>query len=283
MSTRAIHHLTAAILALAACLAPSVARGQGCEAAMNAILASLAQCRLKVESRYTGSSEDAAREAALAKCADSFHGSFANLQRRYGPSCVATESASDFETFTARSTNALAAAAGGSQLTAGPTISVIVSNQVQISPLCMGPTLTFFEGYTPVDIAYGTSKTIQVAQLFGAYEIGFQVNGWYWRCGGSGDCPNTKNCQNPDNAGQVGIQVAADCSSATLLTNWTAFTCDDMVPNASQAVSVTLQNSNPCTVVVQNTATMLQPTDDCCSCSTCTGSQVPAGQTTHCQ
>jgi hypothetical protein len=56
-----------------------------------------------------------------------------------------------------------------------------------------------------------------------------------------------------------------------------------MVPNASQAVSVTLESSNPCTVRVANTATMLQPTDACCSCSSCTGSQIPAGQATHCQ
>lgn len=284
MSNRAICHLTVPILALATSLAPSAARGQGCEAAMNAVLASLAQCRLKVESRYTDSSAQAARASALEKCANSFHASFSSLQRKYGSTCPATEAAGEFETFTARSTGALAAAAGGGQLTASPTISVIVDNQVQLSPLCMGPSLTFFEGYTPVDIAYQARTTIQVAQLFGAYQIGFQVNGWYWRsCVGPDDCPNPKNCQNPDNAGQVGIEVAADCSSATLLQNWTAFTCDSSVPNASAAVSVTLQSSSPCTVVVANTASMLQPTDDCCSCNSCTGSQVPAGQTTHCQ
>ena len=284
MSIRAISQLTLPVLALAISLAPGRARGQGCEAAMNSVLASLAQCRLKAESRYTDSSEQAARESLLAKCTDRFRASFSSLQRKYGPTCAATESTGEFETFTARSTEALAAAAGGGQLSTSPTIPVIVDNQVQISPLCAGPSLTFFEGYTPVDIPYGTRKTIQVAQLFGAYQIGFQVNGWYWRsCAGPDDCPNPKQCQNPDNAGQVGIQVAADCSTATLLQNWEAFTCDKSVPNASMAVSVTLQNSNPCTVVVANTATPLVPTDDCCSCSSCTGGQVPMGQTTHCQ
>jgi hypothetical protein len=284
MDNRAIHKVTLPILALAATLAPSVARGQGCEASVNAILASLAQCRLKVESRYTGSSEQAGRTSALGKCSDSFNASFSWVQRKYGPTCTATEPADAFETFAARSTDTLAAAAGGAPLTVSPTISVIVENRVQLSPLCMGPSLTFFEGYTPVDIAYQAQKTIQVAQLFGAYQIGFQVNGWYWRsCVAPGDCPNPKNCQNPDNAGQVGIEIASDCSTATLLQNWTAFTCDSSVPNASAAVSVSLQSSSPCTVVVSNTGNALQPTDDCCSCSTCTGSQVPSGQTTHCQ
>jgi hypothetical protein len=166
-----------------------------------------------------------------------------------------------------------------------PAISVMVLNQVALPQPCMGASLTFFEGAMPVDIDYGTQKPVQVMQLFGGpYEIGFQVNGWYWRtCVGPGDCPNPKNCQNPDNAGQVGIQVASDCSTATLLQNWDTFTCDGSVPNASQAVTVTLQSSNPCTVVVASTATPLQPTDGCCSCSSCTASQIPAGQTLHCQ
>lgn len=167
---------------------------------------------------------------------------------------------------------------------AAPSVTVLVENQVALSPLCMGPSLTFFQGTTPVDIDYGAQKSIEVAQLFGAYEIGFQVNGWYWRtCAGPGDCPNPKSCQNPDNAGQVGIQVAADCSTATLLQNWDTFTCDGSVPNASQAVTVTLQSSSPCTVLVGSTSTPLQPTDQCCSCQSCTGSEIPAGQVPHCQ
>lgn len=173
---------------------------------------------------------------------------------------------------------------GGASVGAPPPIPVIVENQVQLTQPCTGPSLTFFEGTTPVDIAYQAQKTVQVAQLFGAYQIGFQVNGWYWRsCAGPGDCPNPKGCQNPDNAGQVGIEVASDCSSATLLQNWTTFTCDSSVPNASAAVTVTLKTPNPCTVVVASTADTLQPTDGCCSCSTCTGSEIPAGQVPHCQ
>lgn len=169
--------------------------------------------------------------------------------------------------------------------TPGPaSIAMTVVNQMPIPQPCMGPSLTFFEGTTPVDIPNQSQKVVQVAQLFGAYEIGFQVNGWYWRtCASPGDCPNPKNCQNPDNAGQVAVQIAPDCSTATLVQNFSAFTCDDMVPNASQAVSVALQSANPCTVVVSATADMLTPTDECCSCSSCTGAQIPAGQMTHCQ
>ena len=165
------------------------------------------------------------------------------------------------------------------------SISVIIDNQVALPQPCTGASLTFFEGTTPVDIAYQAQQTVQVEPLFGGpYEIGFQVNGWYWRtCASPGDCPNPKNCQNPDNAGQVGIQVAADCSSVTLLTNWDVFTCDSSVPNASNAVTVSLKTSNPCTVTVASTTTPLVPTDGCCSCSSCTASQTPAGQTLHCQ
>jgi len=166
----------------------------------------------------------------------------------------------------------------------GPAISMTVVNQMPIPAPCMGASLTFFEGTTPVDIAYQSQETVQVSQLFGAYQIGFQVNGWYWRtCSSPGNCPNPKNCQNPDNAGQVAVQIAANCSSATLVQNFSDFTCDSLVPNASQAVSVTLQTSNPCTVVVAPTSTMLMPTDQCCSCSSCTGGEIPAGQVPHCQ
>ena len=163
-------------------------------------------------------------------------------------------------------------------------IAMIVVNQMPIPSPCMGASLTFFEGTTPVDIDYQAQRTVQVSQLFGAYQIGFQVNGWYWRtCTSPGNCPNSNNCQNPDNAGQVAVEIASDCSTATLLQNFSDFTCDSLVPNASQAVSVTLQSSNPCTVVIAPTSTALIPTDECCSCSSCTGSQIPAGQVTHCQ
>lgn len=174
---------------------------------------------------------------------------------------------------------------GSSSLTssAGP-ISVIIDNQVQLSAPCTGPSLTFFEGTTPVNVEYQVPKRIEVAQLFGAYQIGFQVNGWYWRsCVAPGNCPNPKNCQNPDNAGQVAIEVAADCSTATLLQNWADFTCDSSVPNASAAVTVALESSNPCTVMVASTTDTLQPTDGCCSCNSCSGSQIPPGQVPHCQ
>lgn len=164
------------------------------------------------------------------------------------------------------------------------SLSVIIDNQVPLPLPCTGPSLTFFEGTTPVDIAYQSQQTVQVEPLFGGpYEIGFQVNGWYWRtCASPGDCPNPKKCQNPDNAGQVGIQVAADCSSATLLTQWDVFTCDSSVPDASSALTVSLLSSNPCTVAVASTASPLMPTDGCCSCSSCTGNQIPAGQVLHC-
>jgi len=161
---------------------------------------------------------------------------------------------------------------------------MIVVNQMPIPAPCMGASLTFFEGTTPVDIAYQSKKTVQVSQLFGVYQIGFQVNGWYWRtCTSPGNCPNPKSCQNPDNAGQVAVEIAADCSTATLIQDFSEFTCDSLVPNASQAVSVTLQKPSPCTVVVAPTSTMLTPTDQCCSCSSCTGGEIPAGQVPHCQ
>lgn len=173
----------------------------------------------------------------------------------------------------------------GVQPGAAAPITMTVVNQMPLpAPCTIGASLTFFEGTTPVDVAYGASTPVQVAQLFGVYQIGFQVNGWYWRtCSGPGDCPNPKGCQNPDNAGQVAVEIAPDCSTATLVENFDAFTCDDMVPNASAAVTVTLQSKSPCTVVVGATSSMLTPTDQCCSCSTCTGSEVPAGQVTHCQ
>ena len=173
---------------------------------------------------------------------------------------------------------------GENHVTAGPAISMTVVNHMPIPAPCMGDSLTFFEGSTPVNIAYQSQQTVQVSQLFGAYQIGFQVNGWYWRtCTSPGNCPNPRNCQNPDNAGQVAVQIAADCSTAMLIKNFSDFTCDSLVPNASQAVSVKLQTSNPCTVVVEPTSTMLTPTDHCCSCSSCTGGQIPAGQVPHCQ
>jgi hypothetical protein len=181
---------------------------------------------------------------------------------------------------------ALLAACGDddSSKTAASPIDMIVVNQVPIPAPCMGASLTFFEGTKPVDSAYQSQTTVQVSELFGAYQIGFQVNGWYWRtCTSPGNCPNPNNCQNPDNAGQVAVEIAADCSTAKLIQNFSAFTCDSLVPNASQAVGVTLQQSSPCTVVIAPTSTMLMPTDQCCSCSSCTGAQIPAGQVPHCQ
>ena len=159
-----------------------------------------------------------------------------------------------------------------------------VVNQVPLpAPCTIGTPLTFFEGTTPVDVPYQSPTPVQVAQLFGVYQIGFQVNGWYWRtCTSPGNCPNPNGCRNPDNAGQVAVEIAPDCSTAKLVQNFDAFTCDDLVPNASAAVTVTLQSKSPCTVVIGTTASVLTPTDQCCSCSTCTGGQVPAGQVTHC-
>jgi hypothetical protein len=166
-----------------------------------------------------------------------------------------------------------------------PSIAMAVVNQLPIPAPCMGPSLTFFEGTTPVNVPAGPPTTVQVTQLFGGpYEIGFQVNGWYWRqCMSGDDCPNPNHCQNPDNAGQVAVQIASDCSSATLIQNFDDFTCDKLVPNASNAVTVTLQSQSPCTVVIGGTSDVLTPTDQCCSCMSCSGSQIPMGQTTHCQ
>ena len=168
---------------------------------------------------------------------------------------------------------------------AAQPITMNVVNQMPLpAPCTIGTSLTFFEGTTPVDVAYGATTPVQVAQLFGVYQIGFQVNGWYWRtCTGPGDCPNPNECQNPDNAGQVAVEIASDCSTAKLVQNFDAFTCDDLVPNASAAVTVTLRSQNPCTVVVGATSTVLTPTDQCCSCSSCSGSEIPTGQVTHCQ
>lgn len=189
------------------------------------------------------------------------------------------------------SAGTFAACGGGTTKPAGPDpgaaapITMTVVNHMPLpAPCTIGTSLTFFEGTTPVDIPYQSQTPVQVTQLFGVYEIGFQVNGWYWRtCTGPGDCPNPNGCQNPDNAGQVAVQIAPDCSTATLVQNFDAFTCDDLVPNASAAVTVTLQSQSPCTVVIGATSSMLTPTDQCCSCNTCSGTQVPTGQVTHCQ
>jgi hypothetical protein len=168
---------------------------------------------------------------------------------------------------------------------AAQPITMNVVNQMPLpAPCTIGTSLTFFEGTTPVDVPYRSTTPVQVAQLFGAYQIGFQVNGWYWRtCTGPGDCPNPNGCQNPDNAGQVAVEIAADCSTANLVRNLDAFTCDDLVPNASDAVTVTLQSQSPCTVVIGATSNTLTPTDQCCSCCSCSGSEIPTGQVTHCQ
>ena len=167
---------------------------------------------------------------------------------------------------------------------AAQPITMNVVNQVPLpAPCTIGTSLTFFQGTTPVDVPYQSTTPVQVAQLFGVYQIGFQVNGWYWRtCTSPGNCPNPNGCRNPDNAGQVAVEIASDCSTAKLVQNFDSFTCDDLVPNASDAVTVTLQSKSPCTVVVGTTSSALTPTDQCCSCSTCTGSQIPTGQVTYC-
>ena len=167
---------------------------------------------------------------------------------------------------------------------AAPITMNVVNRMPLPAPCTIGTSLTFFQGTTPLDAPYQATTPVQVAQLFGVYQIGFQVNGWYWRtCTGPGDCPNPNGCQNPDNAGQVAVEIAPDCSTAKLVQNFDAFTCDDLVPNASGAVTVTLQSQNPCTVVIGTTSSVLTPTDQCCSCNSCSGGEIPTGQVTHCQ
>ena len=161
-----------------------------------------------------------------------------------------------------------------------------INNQVQLLSPCGGPSLTFFQGYTPVDANYGEQKTIMVSQIWGAYQIGFQINGWYWRCGGSSDCPNPNHCRNPDNAGQVAIKItpgqsATSCTAAELVKNFDVGTCDSSVPNASEVVTVTLEDPSTCLIKVEvSDLTQLDPTAGCCSCDTC--ASAPAGQQTYC-
>jgi len=170
--------------------------------------------------------------------------------------------------------------------TSPPPWPMTVDNQVQLLAPCGGPSLTFFQGVTPVDVPSGATQLVDIPQLFGAYEIGFQVNGWYWRCGGASDCPNPKSCQNPDNAGQVAIRVTPSntppgCTAAELVPNFDAFTCDASVPNASDVVSVTLEDPGTCLVRVEAAGlSSLDPTAGCCDCNTCT--TIPAGQQTRC-
>ncbi len=160
-----------------------------------------------------------------------------------------------------------------------------VANQVQLLSSCSGPSLTFFQGETPVDVPYATTKLVPIPQLFGAYEIGFQINGWYWRCDGARNCPNPNSCQNPDNAGQVAIRVspggqAGECTAAELVKNFDSFTCDSSVPNASEVLTVTLEDPGTCLVRIETTGlASLDATAGCCDCHTCTA---PAGQRTHC-
>jgi hypothetical protein len=167
-----------------------------------------------------------------------------------------------------------------------PPWPMMVDNQVQLLSPCTGPSLTFFQGETPVDVPTGTTQLVDIPQLFGVYEIGFQVNGWYWRCAGAGDCPNPSGCQNPDNAGQVAIQVTpggapGSCTSAVLVKNFDSFTCDTSVPNASDVLTVTLEDPTTCLVRVEASGlTSLDPTAGCCDCHSCTA---PPGQQTHCR
>lgn len=170
---------------------------------------------------------------------------------------------------------------------AGP-VTMNVNNQVQLLPGCTDSnSLTFFEGTNPRDLPYGQVTRVTVANLFGVNQIGFQVNGWYWRCDGAADCPNPNGCQNPDNAGQVGVIVTpaaggTGCTSATLNTTWTLGLCDSSVPSARDVVTVTLED--PATCQVKITASGLDtiaPTTNCCDCHTCTNP--PGSQQTHCQ
>jgi hypothetical protein len=166
------------------------------------------------------------------------------------------------------------------------TVTMHVDNQVQLLAGCEGPSLTFFEGNTPKDAPNNQVTPITVSNLFGVNKIGFQVNGWYWRCGGASNCPNPNGCQNPDNAGQVGIIVTPDsnggCTSATLDTSWTLGLCDSSVPSARGVVSVTLEDQSTCRVKIEATGLdTLAPSDGCCDCNTC--QNPPQGQTTHCK
>ena len=163
-----------------------------------------------------------------------------------------------------------------------------VNNQVPLHSPCSGPSLTFFQGYTPIDVAYDKQKSILVSQLFGEYQIGFQVNGWYWRCGGASNCPNPKNCRNPDNAGQVAIKItpgqsSTSCTAAVLVKNFDIGRCDSSVPNASNVLTVTLEDKSTCLVKVEvSDLTQLDPTYDCCSCENCKDPHVPPGQEKYC-
>ncbi|MBW1894963.1 MAG: hypothetical protein JRI91_14910 [Deltaproteobacteria bacterium] len=166
------------------------------------------------------------------------------------------------------------------------TVTMHVDNQVQLLAGCGGPSLTFFEGSTPKDAPNNQVTPITVSNLFGVNKIGFQVNGWYWRCGGASNCPNPNGCQNPDNAGQVGIIVTPDsnggCTSATLDTSWTLGLCDGSVPSARNVVTVTLEDQSTCRVKIEATGLdTLAPSDGCCDCNTC--QNAPQGQTTHCK
>lgn len=174
---------------------------------------------------------------------------------------------------------------GQEEEAAGP-VTMLVDNQVQLLPGCGGPSLTFFEGGTPKDAPNNQVTPITVSNLFGQYKIGFQVNGWYWRCGGASNCPNPNGCQNPDNAGQVGVIVTPDsnggCSSATLDTSWTLGLCDSSVPSARNVVTVTLENQSTCKVRIEASGLdTLAPSENCCNCKTC--QNPPQGQTTHCK
>lgn len=172
-------------------------------------------------------------------------------------------------------------------LGANASWSMIVENQVSLLSPCSGPSLTFFQGETRVDVASGATKQIDIPQLFGVYTIGFQVNGWYWRCAGGPNCPNLRQCQNPDNAGQVAIHVtpgatAPACATVELVKNYDQFTCDPSVPNASDVVTVTLEDPATCLVRVEASGlAMLDPSENCCDCSTCMSA--PPGQQKYCR
>lgn len=175
------------------------------------------------------------------------------------------------------------AAAGGP-----PSVVMNVDNQVRLMSTCSDvDTLTFFQGYTPKNVPVGTVTPVTVASMWGTYKIGFQVNGWYWRCAGAASCPNPNNCQNPDNAGQVGIVVTpaasgTGCTSAALDATWTMGLCDGLVPSARNVVTVTLEDPASCRVkVTASNLPSIAPTPGCCNCSTCTSP--PGNQKPHCQ
>lgn len=103
-------------LSPATSFAATVTPAQRCEADVELASGKYAECRLKVESKYSKSLDADKRTAALARCSEKLEQSFEKAVARHGGACAATEPSSAFDAYLRRCSDDVAAAAAGGTL-----------------------------------------------------------------------------------------------------------------------------------------------------------------------